>query len=196
MTKGKKLNAKQQKFAREFLKDFNGTRAYKSVYKSKNDNNAATSASRLLRNVKVQQELSDIMHQTKLADIMDIDDIIKRLSDIASGKPLKSIFKRTNHDPKTGKDKVEFDSITIATPEVEDQLKAIEMLGRYYKIFIDVNRDLEKAKVRQAQAEAEVAEQKAKAMHDNSDNSQVIIVDDIKEAVERENRDVSDKKKH
>lgn len=196
MTKGKKLNAKQQKFAREFLKDFNGTRAYKSVYKSKNDNNAATSASRLLRNVKVQQELSDIMHQTKLADIMDIDDIIKRLSDIASGKPLKSIFKRTNHDPKTDKYKVEFDSITIATPQVEDQLKAIEMLGRYYKIFIDVNRDLEKAKVRQAQAEAEVAEQKAKAMHDNSDNSQVIIVDDIKEAVECENRDVSDKKKH
>lgn len=196
MTKGKKLNAKQQKFAREFLKDFNGTRAYKSVYKSKNDNNAATSASRLLRNVKVQQELSDIMHQTKLADIMDIDDIIKRLSDIASGKPLKSIFKRMNHDPKTDKYKVEFDSITIATPQVEDQLKAIEMLGRYYKIFIDVNRDLEKAKVRQAQAEAEVAEQKAKAMHDNSDNSQVIIVDDIKEAVERENRDVSDKKKH
>ena len=196
MTKGKKLNAKQQKFAREFLKDFNGTRAYKSVYKSKNDDSAATSASRLLRNVKVQQELSDIMHQTKLADIMDIDDIIKRLSDIASGKPLKSIFKRMNHDPKTGKYKVEFDSITIATPQVEDQLKAIEMLGRYYKIFIDVNRDLEKAKVRQAQAEAEVAEQKAKAMHDNSDNSQVIIVDDIKEAVERENRDVSDKKKH
>lgn len=182
MTKGKKLNAKQQKFAREFLKDFNGTRAYKSVYKSKNDNNAATSASRLLRNVKVQQELSDIMHQTKLADIMDIDDIIKRLSDIASGKPLKSIFKRTNHDPKTGKDKVEFDSITIATPQVEDQLKAIEMLGRYYKIFIDVNRDLEKAKVRQAQAEAGIKEAQLKALtEDNISDNRTVIVDDIEE---------------
>lgn len=182
MTKGKKLNAKQQKFAREFLKDFNGTRAYKSVYKSKNDNNAATSASRLLRNVKVQKELSDIMHQTKLADIMDIDDIIKRLSDIASGKPLKSIFKRTNHDPKTGKDKVEFDSITIATPGVEDQLKAIEMLGRYYKIFIDVNRDLEKAKVRQAQAEAGIKEAQLKALtEDNIPDNRTVIVDDIEE---------------
>lgn len=182
MSKGKKLNAKQQKFAREFLKDFNGTRAYKSVYKSKNDNNAATSASRLLRNVKVQQELSDIMHQTKLADIMDIDDIIKRLSDIASGEPLKSIFKRTNHDPKTGKDKVEFDSITIATPEVEDQLKAIEMLGRYYKIFIDVNKDLEKAKTRQAQAEAGIKEAQLKALtEDSASDNRTVIIDDIKE---------------
>lgn len=182
VSKGKKLNAKQQKFAREFLKDFNGTRAYKSVYKSKNDNNAATSASRLLRNVKVQQELSDIMHQTKLADIMDIDDIIKRLSDIASGEPLKSIFKRTNHDPKTGKDKVEFDSITIATPEVEDQLKAIEMLGRYYKIFIDVNKDLEKAKTRQAQAEAGIKEAQLKALtEDSASDNRTVIIDDIKE---------------
>lgn len=175
----KKLNSKHKKFAQEFLKDFNATRAYKVVYKSKNQQTAASNASKLLRNAKVQNYLSVTLHQTKLADIMDIDAIIRRLSEIASGKPLKSVFKRTK---KTGKMEVEYDTVTIATPDVPEQLKAIEMLGRYYKIFLDVNKDLESAKVRKANAEAKIVESQLKAIEDaGAPDNRTVVVDDIEE---------------
>lgn len=83
-----------------------------------------------------------------------------------------------------------------AKSEMVQMQSAITILKMAGMLSDNSTPELDKAKVRKAQADAEVAEQKAKAMHDNSDNSQVIIVDDIKEAVERENRDVSDKKKH
>lgn len=178
----KKLNSKHKKFAQEFLKDFNATRAYKVVYKSKNQQTAASNASKLLRNAKVQNYLSVTLHQTKLADIMDIDAIIRRLSEIASGKPLKSVFKRTKKNKKTGKMEVEYDTVTIATPDVPEQLKAIEMLGRYYKIFLDVNKDLESAKVRKANAEAKIVESQLKAIEDaGAPDNRTVVVDDIEE---------------
>ena len=131
----KELTPKQKKFCQEYLKDFNATRAYKTVYKVKNERSAQQSGSRLLSNVKVSKYLSEIMHQTKVSDILDINGVLDNLSQLAIGKPREKVFKRVSY--KSKKPKIEYDNVTTVTPEDQDQLKALELLGKYYKIFTD-----------------------------------------------------------
>lgn len=80
----KKLTAKQQKFVDEYLIDLNATRAYKTVYpKCKSDEAANAASSRLLRNVKVQEQIEigqqEIQARTKITQ----DKIVKELAKIA-----------------------------------------------------------------------------------------------------------------
>ena len=96
--RAKKINKRHKKFAQEYLKDFNATRAYKAVYKTKNDKTAATNGGKLLRNAEVQKYLSEVIHKTKLQDIMQIDEVLSKLSDIARGIPRDKVFKRTIFD--------------------------------------------------------------------------------------------------
>lgn len=131
----KELTPKQKKFCQEYLKDFNATRAYKAAYSVKKDTTAATQGSLTLRNPKVQQYLSEVMHQTKAQDILDINGVLDNLSRLAVGKPREKIFKRIDYKGK--KPKVLYDNVTTVTPDDQDQLKALELLGKYYKIFTD-----------------------------------------------------------
>ena len=158
----KKLNKRHQKFAQEYLKDFNATRAYKAIYKTRNDKTAASNGAKLLRNAKVQEYLSEVIHQTKLQDIMQIDEVLSKLSDIARGIPRDKVFKRTIFDHDKNESEIVIDSVTTSQPEDEDQLKALELLGRYYKIFLELsNPEIDKAKLRKLNADARVAEARA-----------------------------------
>lgn len=158
----KKLNDRHKKFAQEYLKDFNATRAYKAVYSTKNDKTAATNGGKLLRTAEVQQYLSSVIHQTKIQDIMQIDEVLTKISEIARGEPRDKVFKRTNYDHDKDKTEIMFDTVTTSQPEDEDQLKALELMGRYYKIFLELsNPELDKAKLRKLNADARIAEAKA-----------------------------------
>ncbi len=82
--KSKKLTAKQQKFIDEYLIDLNATRAYKTAYpKCKSDEAANAASSRLLRNVKVQEQITkeqqDIQERTKITQ----DKVVQELAKIA-----------------------------------------------------------------------------------------------------------------
>lgn len=78
----KKLTAKQQKFVDEYLIDLNATRAYKAAYPNcKSDEAANAASSRLLRNVKVQEQISkgqqDIQDRTKITQDMIVQELAK-----------------------------------------------------------------------------------------------------------------------
>lgn len=82
--KSKKLTAKQQKFIDEYLIDLNATRAYKAAYpKCKSDEAANAASSRLLRNVKVQEQITieqqEIQERTKITQ----DKVVQELAKIA-----------------------------------------------------------------------------------------------------------------
>ena len=77
------LSLKKRAFINEyFLCNFNGTEAYKRAYGVTDDNAAAASASRLLRDVKIKQEI-----ETRFAErAMSANEVIDRLSQIARGE--------------------------------------------------------------------------------------------------------------
>ena len=82
--KQKKLTAKQQKFIDEYLIDLNATRAYKAAYpKCQSDEAANAASSRLLRNVKVQEQIEN--EQKKIQERTQItqDKIVQELARIA-----------------------------------------------------------------------------------------------------------------
>ncbi len=63
----KKLSLRQEGFVKKYIENNgNGTQAALEVYNVKNDNSAAVTASRLLRNVNIQQRIRESLQATGL----------------------------------------------------------------------------------------------------------------------------------
>ena len=148
-----------QKFVLEYLKDYNGTRAYQSVYKC-TKKSAATSAPRLMfRNVGIQQalsECSEIINQGEVADANELrlfwTKILRgSITDICSWNENSGLLfveesKDIDRDKArlvkkvkvTEKSDAKGDWTEVKTEvELHDPLKASELLGRSLGIFID-----------------------------------------------------------
>lgn len=81
------MTDKQKLFCDEYLIDLNATRAYKEVYKScKKDETVNASASRLLRNVKVQAYITERMKAREQRTQITQDMVMKELASIAFSK--------------------------------------------------------------------------------------------------------------
>lgn len=145
------LNEKQKIFVSEYLKDFNGTRAYKVAYEVENEKVAATSAWRLLRNVDIQQAIQEKANNH--LDEIDVDTnyIISSIKEITE-KCMKHVPVMVfNPVEKCMEQKEEelFDAdgnpagtAGVYTFNARDGLKGLELLGKYKNIFkenIDVN---------------------------------------------------------
>lgn len=130
----KPLTEKQLKFCQEYLKDFNGTRAYKaSGYTAKNDKTACAGASRLLSSVNVQQYLSKLKRQKidrmEEKALVTVEEVIRDFQEIKrrcmQAEPVMQ--KQDGELVETGEYK--FDS--------SGANKANEMLGKHLGIFKD-----------------------------------------------------------
>ena len=116
------LNEKQKIFVSEYLKDFNGTRAYKVAYPScKTDGTARANASKLLANTNIQQAMQK--KADKQLEKIDVD-----VEYIING--IKEVTERCKTPDEYGK------------IDASNSLKGFELLGKYKNIFkenIDVN---------------------------------------------------------
>lgn len=111
------MNEKQEIFVREYLKDFNGTRAYKEAYKScKKDDTARTNASRLLANANIQRAIQE--QSSKRLEEIDID-----VAYIVNN--IKEVTERCMKQDEQGR----FDA--------KNSLRGLELLGKYKAIFSD-----------------------------------------------------------
>jgi len=145
-----KLTKKQEIFVYEYLTNgFNATQAYlKAGYKAKNENTAATSAYKLLRNPKIKKKIQEELSKRREKYKATVKNVIEELSYIAFSDlfnlieissegyitlknidklPLedrKSIHSLT-YDPKTGSIKI----------KMHDKLKALELLGKHLGMF-------------------------------------------------------------
>jgi len=74
----------QKRFCNEYLIDLNATRAYKVAYpKCKEDETANAASSRMLRNVKVQEYISEKQKEIEKRTEVTQDMVIKELAKIA-----------------------------------------------------------------------------------------------------------------
>jgi phage terminase small subunit len=77
------VNQKHEKFCLEYVKDLNGTAAYKRVYPKAQDNTARDGASKLLAKPDVQRRISELKKGRADRAKLSGDMVIKRLADIA-----------------------------------------------------------------------------------------------------------------
>lgn len=78
------LTTSQKRFVNEYLIDLNGTRAYKVAYpRVKSDKTAAAAATRMLRNVKVQEYIEKRMKDREKRTEITQDRVLEELAAIA-----------------------------------------------------------------------------------------------------------------
>lgn len=174
----KKLNKRHKRFCDEYLKDFNATRAYKSIYPTAKDETASVNGAKLLRNAKVASYLSEHLKKAEIESVASLNDLLRTITAIALKKPRKTIFKQIDNtkEDMNGKPKVICDETTIAQPSDKAQLKALELLARYYNIFMNVeDPKLTKAKLRKLNADADVSEAKARQLKEGTSLDGVTI---------------------
>lgn len=87
------MTERQERFCIEFVRCGNATEAYKAAgYKPKSDNAAAAAGARMLRNVKVQAKIDELIRKANEGKIMDAAERRIMLSEIAkNGKAIVAI---------------------------------------------------------------------------------------------------------
>ena len=127
------MTKKQKIFADEYLIDLNATRAYKVAYPNvKNDVTAAAAASRLLRNVKVQEYIAQRMAEKESELIADQDEVHRYLTSVLRGKS------RAQEIVVEGIGEGCSEARTMEkAPSEKERLKAAELLGKRYALFTD-----------------------------------------------------------
>lgn len=157
------LSNQQKLFCQEYLKlGMNGTQAYLNVYKScKKEETAMASASRLLRNVKVQEYIKELQEKVEEKAVVTIEDIVNELSIIAFGDrtEIAKYTETIKKDPVKGTETKYCDIAITPTDklsvnakklisgykqntaginvETYDKMKALELLGKYLGMFKD-----------------------------------------------------------
>ncbi len=123
------MTDKQQIFADEYLKDLNGTRAYKVAYPNvKKDSVAAANAVRLLRNAKVKTYIDDQLEKMHNERTADAQEILEYLTAVMRGEQQEQTLVGEGMGEQ---------SIKNIDVSAKDRLKAAELLGKRHALFTD-----------------------------------------------------------
>ena len=123
-----KLNEKQKAFANYYIESLNATESYKRAYNVVNQSTAEANGSRLLRNAKVKNYIDEVMSAKDESRIASQDEILQILTDIARGITEEEVvqFSQLGEELRTTR-----------KPTIKDRMKASELLGKRYRMFID-----------------------------------------------------------
>ncbi len=148
MAETKELKFREQRFCEEYVKSFNGTQSYLAAGYDCTEESAAVLASKMLRNVKVLEYIDNLL----LSAGLNKQHVLKRLLDIATSNIIND-----DGEPKSPKDLSIEERRTISSYEIIEftnsktgditktiklkcwsKDKALENLGRFFKLFTDV----------------------------------------------------------
>lgn len=127
-----KLTDKQKRFVDEYLIDCNATQA--AIRAGYSEKTAEVIGSRLLRNVKVSEVIQKQMNDKRKEAIMKQDEVLELLTSIARGEEQK--YKSTKRK-KTNGNETKSETSGTSTPQMEERLKALELIGKRYSMFTD-----------------------------------------------------------
>ena len=146
------MTKKQKIFADEYLIDLNATRAYRVAYPSvKKDEVAAVNGSKLLRNTKVREYISERMQERQQRTEVTQDMVVKELAAIAFAKATDYVEIRSNGvcstvviKPTTDLSDQQIRAIAGIKEgangieiKLNDKEKALELLGRHLAMWND-----------------------------------------------------------
>ncbi|MBQ9252754.1 MAG: terminase small subunit [Clostridia bacterium] len=118
------MNAKQRRFADEYLICLNGTEAaIKAGYKEKT---ARIHASRMLSNANIRVYIDEQLERIHSEKTADAKEVMEYLTAVMRGEKKEQILKLSGNG--------EQEVITISPP-TRDRIKAAELIGKSYCIF-------------------------------------------------------------
>lgn len=120
------MNAKQRKFADEYLIDCNATQA--AIRAGYNEKTAYSQGQRMLKNVEVKtyiEEQLERLHNEKTADAQEV---LEYLTAVMRGQHTEQTLQLVGDGVQT---------ITDIDVSARERLKAAELIGKRYGMFID-----------------------------------------------------------
>ena len=123
------MTEKQRLFADEYLKDLNGTRAYKTIYTTiKNDNVAAVRANTLLKQKDISDYISKRLEEIHNENTADIQEVMEYLTSVLRGESASAVLVMSGNGMQ---------KVTEKPPDEKERLKAAELLGKRFGMFKD-----------------------------------------------------------
>ena len=122
-----KLNEKQKAFCDFYIESLNATESYQKAYDCCYKT-ARTNGARLLTNANIKKYIDDIMQSKDESRIASQDEILQILTDIARGIAEEEVvqFSQLGEELRTTR-----------KPTIKDRMKASELLGKRYRLFVD-----------------------------------------------------------
>lgn len=119
----------QKRFADEYLIDLNATRAYRVAYpRVLKDATAGQAGSRLLKNVKVRAYVEERMKEIEDQAIAKQEEVLKYLTSLMRGEQKEETLIGRGEG---------YQSIDDIDVSAKDRIKAAELLGKRYSLWID-----------------------------------------------------------
>ena len=123
------MTEKQRLFADDYLKDLNGTRAYKTIYTTiKNDNVAAVRANTLLKQKDISDYISKRLEEIHNENTADIQEVMEYLTSVLRGESASAVLMMSGNGMQ---------KVTEKPPDEKERLKAAELLGKRFGMFKD-----------------------------------------------------------
>ena len=122
-----KLNDKQKAFADYYIESLNATESYRQAYEC-SYNTARTNGARLLANANIKEYIDEVMSAKNESRIASQDEILQILTDIARGVTEEEVvqFSQLGEELRTTR-----------KPTIKDRMRASELLGKRYRMWVD-----------------------------------------------------------
>ena len=123
------MTEKQMIFADEYLKDLNGSRAYKAAYPNvRKDSSARSRASELLKRPEIKAYINRKLEEIHNENTATAEEILEYLTSVVRGKSKSSVLALCGEGQQR---------TIIKAPDEKEKLKAAELIGKRYGMFND-----------------------------------------------------------
>ena len=123
------MTEKQKLFCDEYLKDLNGTRAYRTVYKTiKNDNVAGVRANKLLKQKDIAEYINKRLEEIHNENTANIQEVMEYLTSVMRGTSKANVLALAGDG---------YQEVVAKPPDEKERLKAAELLGKRFGMFKD-----------------------------------------------------------
>lgn len=165
----RKLTAKQRKFANEFIKTNN---AYKSAIKAGYSKAYAKNASiKMVENGGIQNYIQRKVGKVEKHESDEADEVLRNIYRISAGKEIERHYVQIdnlakeaagNDDSLGARIGYMVDNTTVTPASTKEQVAAAELWFKLNGKLKNDSKEVEEQKIRKLEAEADVAEQKAR----------------------------------
>lgn len=123
------MTEKQKLFCDEYLKDLNGTRAYRTIYKTiKNDNVAGVRANKLLKQKDIAEYINKRLEEIHNENTANIQEVMEYLTSVMRGTSKANVLALAGDG---------YQEVIAKPPDEKERLKAAELLGKRFGMFKD-----------------------------------------------------------